>query len=222
MSLVVFGVVFWICAIAFMAIRANSETKNILTTIIKMAPAISSAVFVLLTGSTLFYLLLAVALVFCGLGDVGMEINILPGLGLFLISHFIYTSNFIYHGLAATSILAISGFAICLAMLMAYLFFYFRYIKTSEQGIPSELVSAAYFYGIMISLTASSSLLLWLTTGALYGFIPFVGILLFIASDSMILIKEFHHKFKYDETLTLGTYYLAIFLLAMSAIIFII
>ncbi|MFW9909253.1 MAG: lysoplasmalogenase family protein, partial [Candidatus Thorarchaeota archaeon] len=91
MLLELYGIIFWLCAMAFTAFRSKSETRNILATILKMIPAISAAVFVLLSDSTLFYLLLAAALIFCSLGDAGMEINILPGLGLFLISHFIYT-----------------------------------------------------------------------------------------------------------------------------------
>ena len=99
--------------------------------------------------------------------------------------------------------------------------FYFRYLKTAEKEIPAPFMSAASFYAIMILLTAASSLFLWLTTGALYGFIPFIGALLFVASDSMIVIKEFHHRFKYDEMLIFGTYYLAIFFIALSAVIFV-
>jgi len=221
MSLEVFGLVFWVSAIAFMAFRSRYETKNILTTILKMAPALSAAIFILLTGSTLFYLLLAIALVFCSLGDMGMEINILPGLGLFLISHFIFTGNFLLHGFTGASVLSLAAFAICIVVMLVYLIFYFKYLKTSEQEIPAPFMSAAYFYAIMILLTAASSLLLWLTTGALYGFIPFIGALLFVTSDSMIVIQEFHHRFKYDEMLTLGTYYLGIFLLSLSALIFV-
>lgn len=221
MSLLEFGVVFWVFAIAFMAYRTKSEAKNILTTIMKMAPALSAAVFIFLSGSTLFYLLLAVAFVLCGLGDMGMEINILPGLGLFLISHFIYTGNFLLHGFIGASILSIAAFAICVGIILVYLIFFFRYVKTSEQDIPASFMSAAYFYAIMILLTVSSSLLLWLTTGALYGFIPFIGTLLFFASDSLIVIKNFHHRFKYDEPLKQGTYYLGIFLLSLSAVFFV-
>ncbi len=221
MSLAIFGVVFWIFAIAFMAFRSRFETKNVFTTIVKMAPAISAAVFILLTGSTLFYLLLAAALIFCGLGDMGMEINILPGLGLFLISHFIYTGNFLLHGFIGTSGLSLAAFAICIFVMLIYLVYYFRYLKTAEKEIPAPFMSAAYFYAIMILLTVASSLFLWLTTGALYGFIPFIGALLFFASDSMIVIKEFHHRFKYDEFLKQGTYYLGIFFLSLSAVIFV-
>ena len=220
MSLVIYGAVFWIFAIAFMAFKSRYETKNALTIIVKMVPAISAAVFILLTGSTVFYLLLAAALIFCGLGDMGMEINILPGLGLFLIAHFIYTGNFLLHGFIGASVLSLAAVAVCIVVMLVYLIFYFRYLKTAEKEIPAPFMSAAYFYAIMILLTAASSLLLWLTTGALFGFIPFIGALLFVASDSMIVIQEFHHRFKYDEMLIFGTYYLAIFFLALGAVIF--
>ncbi len=221
MSLAIFGLLFWIFAIFFTAYRSQNETKNLLTMIIKMAPAFIAAVFILVSGSSLFYILLAVALIFCGIGDVAMEIDILPGLGFFLISHFVFTGNFMLYGLTGATPLSLAGFVISFAIFMVYLIFYFRYVKTAAEPMPGPFLNAAYFYAIMISLTTSSVLLLWLTTGALLGFIPFIGALLFVTSDSMIVIKEFHHKFKFDEELTLLTYYAGIFLLALGAIIFI-
>ncbi len=221
MSLTIFGIVFWIFALVYTAYISKYKTKTVWSTFIKMAPAFTAAVFILISGSTLFYLLLAAALIVCGLGDVGMDFDILPGLGLFLISHFIFTGNFMLYGLVGVTPVGIAGFAICLAILLVYLFFYFKYVKTAEEPMPAPFEKAAYFYAIMISLTACSSLLLWLTTGALLGFLPFIGALLFITSDSMIVIKEFHHKFKLDEELTLLTYYAGIFLLALGAIIYV-
>lgn len=220
MILEIFGVAFWLFAVIFIGIRSRSETKNVLRTAIKMIPALLAAVFILLSGWSLFYLLLAGALIFCGLGDAGMEVDILPGLGLFLISHFIYTGNFMLHGLVAATVESLVGFAVCIMVLLIYLIFYFRYVKTAEVPMPDALLRAAYFYAIMISLTTSSSLLLWFATETIYGFLPFIGALLFVASDSMIVVKRFHHEFKFDETLILITYYAGIFLLSLGAIIF--
>ncbi|MHA1907528.1 MAG: lysoplasmalogenase family protein [Candidatus Thorarchaeota archaeon] len=221
MSLAIFGFLFWVFAILFTAYRSKQETKNVLTTVIKMAPAFIAAVFILISGSSLFYILLAAALIFCGLGDVGMEVDILPGLGLFLISHFIFVGNFMLYGFVGATVLSFAGFAICFVILLVYLFFYFKYVKTAEEPMPAPFEKAAYFYAIMISLTTCSTLLLWLTTGALLGFLPFIGAILFVISDSMIVIKEFHHKFKFSEELTLLTYYAGIFLLSLAAIIFV-
>jgi uncharacterized membrane protein YhhN len=217
---IIFGIVFWIFAILFTYLKWKEQPKSILTTLIKMTPAFSAALFILLAGSSLFHILLAAALIFCGLGDVGMEIDILPGLGLFLISHFIFTGNFLVHGAIGASTISIAGFIICIGILILYLYFYFEYVRTAEEAMPGPFLKAAYVYGIMISLTAASALLLGLS-GALFGIVPFIGALLFIASDSMIVVKEFHHKFKYDEELTLLTYYAGIFLLALGAVIFV-
>jgi len=220
MMLPIYGIVFWVFAILFTYLRSKDETKTVLTTIIKMTPAFSAAVFILLSGNALFYILLAAALIFCGLGDVGMEINILPGLGLFLVSHFLFVGNFLTYGAIGATTLSLTAFIVCLGALLLYLFFYFNYIKTAEDAMPGPFLYAAVFYGIMITLTTCSSLLLWLSSGALLGFLPFIGVLLFVTSDSMIVIKEFHHKFKYDEELTLLTYYAGIFLLSLGAVIF--
>jgi uncharacterized membrane protein YhhN len=221
MMLAIYGIVFWVFAILFTYLRHKDETKTILTTIIKMTPAFAAAVFILLSGNSIFYLLLAIALLFCGLGDVGMEFDILPGLGLFLISHFFYSGNFLLYGGIGATTLSLAAFIICLGALLLYLFFYFNYVKTAEDAMPGPFLYAAVFYGFMITLTTCSALLLWLSNGALLGFLPFIGALLFVTSDSMIVIKEFHHKFKYDEELISLTYYAGIFLLSLAAIIFI-
>ncbi|MHA2066632.1 MAG: lysoplasmalogenase family protein, partial [Candidatus Thorarchaeota archaeon] len=60
----------------------------------------------------------------------------------------------------------------------------------------------------------------WLSTDSFLGFIPVLGALFFVVSDSLIGIREFHHQFQYQYVLTLSTYYLAIFLLSLSVVVF--
>jgi uncharacterized membrane protein YhhN len=223
MEVIVYSIVFWIFSIITIYIKTISENRTLLRTVIKAIPAILSANFaVIFLPSALFYILLMIAQLFCALGDIGMEYNVLPGLGLFLFAHIFFTSNFILQSFTiGLTIFPIVMFTICLILMLIYIVFYYKYIKTTERDVPDILLKSVIVYAIVISLTLSTSLLLWLTSDTLLGFIPFIGTCLFVASDSLIGVKEFHHHFhKYEEVVILSTYYLAIFLISLSAIIY--
>ncbi len=100
-------------------------------------------------------------------------------------------------------------------------------MTTCGLGLPTTTTSKSFVrnwavnvYALMISLTLSTSLLLWLTSGATLGFIPLVGAVFFILSDSVIGIREFHHDIRNAEIMILSTYCPAIFLLSSGAIFF--
>lgn len=196
-------------------------TGSIQTSILKAIPAFSAVFFVLLSFSppVLFHVLLMAALVFCGLGDIAMEYDIVPGLGLFLISHILFTTDFIIHSLASTTSIHLILFSVVMILLLVYVYVYQRYLQRAEK--PTELLSAVCIYAIVISLTVGSSILLWLSTSVLLGFLPFLGACFFVFSDSLIGIREFHHRFKFDEPLTMVTYYLAIFLLSLGGMVYV-
>ena len=226
MSLEVYGVIFLICTVITIVLKSNEslKTKTGLIKLVKPIPALTGAAFVIFMphSTSLFYPLLAVALVLCALGDVGMEINILPGLGLFLFSHIVYTANFTWQSiLLGLQMMPLVIFVVCIAFMLIYIFLYQRYLKTTTKDVEPALLKAVIVYALMISLTLSTSLLLWLSSGTLLGFIPFVGAAFFVFSDSVIGIREFHHDIKNGEVIILSTYYLAIFLLSLSVVIYI-
>ena len=221
MSLVIFGIIFWILAVITIGLKSSEslKTRTGLIKVVKPIPALSAAIFTVymnLPTPALFYLLLAGALVFCALGDIGMEINILPGLGLFLFSHIFYTANFVLQSLTlGVSTIPLIVFGICLVIMIGYIYFYQKYLKTTQKEVEPALLKAVNVYALMISLTLSSSLLLWLTSG-----VTLVGAVFFVISDSTIGIREFHHDIRNAEIIILSTYYLAIFLLSLGAIVF--
>ena len=226
MSLVIFGIIFWILAIITIVLKSSESLKSNtgLVKLVKPIPALAAAVFTIymnLPAPALFYILLAVALVLCALGDIGMEINILPGLGLFLFAHIFYTTDFIVQSVTnGVTMIPLTVFGIVLVIMLGYIFFYQRYLKTTQKEVEPALLNAVNIYALMISLTLSTSLLLWLTSGILLGFIPFIGAIFFVLSDSIIGIREFHHDIKNAEIIILSTYYLAIFLLSLGALLF--
>ncbi|NHJ13093.1 MAG: hypothetical protein EAX95_05415 [Candidatus Thorarchaeota archaeon] len=230
MSFILFATLFWIFAVFAILLRAvpRLEVRTPIRATIKAIPGVLAVVFILLMqpDPIVFYPLLAIALLFCACGDFSIEFKLIAGLGCFLISHIFYVVNFLLMsvtiGLTPIPMLA---FAMCLGALMVYIFFYHRYLKTSETEVPAPMLRAVDFYAFMISLTLSTSLLLWLSSsmispiGMTSGAYVFIGALLFVISDSLIGIKEFHHQFarqEIQELMILVTYYLAIFLLAVG------
>lgn len=222
MSLSIYGVLFWVLATISIILldRASFGEKKLvsLTTAIKVLPALSAVIFVLLFRPlTLFTILLTVALVFCMFGDIGMEAEIVPGIGMFLIGHIFYTVNFLWQasivGLA-TGPLTVS--IVCMGLMVVYVFMMIRWLQSSGPEVPPFILRAGTLYFLLISATLSTSLLLWLVSGTLLGYLPVLGALIFIVSDSLTGIKEFHHKISHHELYIMPTYYLAIFLLSLS------
>lgn len=213
---------FWTFALIGIYLKETTEKPFLARTIVKMIPAFLAVAFIFFGGSSgFFYTVLILSLFLCGLGDIGMEYNILPGLGMFLLAHFAFTGDFLYHSIVlGISPMYLTVFALCFAVMMVYVVFYHRHLKTSSHTIPPSMLRAVDFYAVLISLTMSTSLLLWLTSGAVLGFVPFIGGCIFVASDSLVGIREFHHSFKHQWLLIMTTYYLAIFLLSLAGVLY--
>ena len=227
MSLEIYSAVFWIVAIVSIYLQdkaASAGEKKVasLTTLVKMIPTLSAVTFVILFRvPTLFTILLAVALVFCTLGDVGMEADLIPGIGMFLIAHILFTINFVWHSSIAGFLLIPEMLAAtCLGFGIIFVIMFIRYLQSSGPDVPPFILRAGSLYFTMIVATLSFSLLLWQTTGVLLGFLPVIGALFFVISDSFIGINEFHHKLGRHEFYIMPTYYLAIFLLSLGVFVF--
>jgi uncharacterized membrane protein YhhN len=227
MSLLIYVPVFWLIAIVSTILQdrsADGEKKLAsLTTAIKLSPALISAIYVLLTPVplTLFYILLAAALVFCMFGDVAMEVDLVPGIGMFLIAHIIYNVDFLWHASSAgLTTLPMAVSIACMAMMVVYVLTLIRYLQASGPEVPPFIQRAGTLYFLLISGTLSTSVLLWLTTNNILGFIPVIGAVFFILSDSLIAINAFRQKITHHELYIMPTYYLAIFLLALSAYVY--
>ena len=228
MSLEIYVLLFWVFAIisSLLQDRATPERKKtrfILDTIIKFTPTALAAGFVLFTrpSDALFYVLLTIALVFCVIGDAAMEKDLIPGIGMFLIAHLFFTVNFIWQtSNIGFMTIPLAAFGLCIVVMVLYVFMFIRYLRSSGPEIPDFILRVGSFYFVLIGVTFSSSILLWLTTGVELGFIPVVGAIFFVLSDSLIAVREFHHEINHDELLVMPTYYIAIFLLSLSVILY--
>lgn len=202
--------------------RFASRMPLALLLFIKAVPAGLAGLFVYVfrPSSSLFYLLMVFALILCLLGDVGKGIGLLPGIGLFALAHVTLITAFVSQslkfGLTFTGIALVIGL---FAIMLVYVYMLYRYLQSSKKGL-GRLRIAVLFYSLLISIMFCTSVLLsWLygnPAGALIG----VAAFLFVVSDSLIAVKEFHHKFSKAELKILGVYYSAIFLFSLSIFVF--
>jgi uncharacterized membrane protein YhhN len=233
--LILYALLFWpfsIISTFFKAVRENelavqaARIKNFPTSLfitIKALPALISVIVIVIfrPSNALFYILLAVALVFCTLGDIGMETKFLVGVGLFLIAQIFFISNFGWHSLlVGITLLPLTAFICAFLAWILVIIFLTHYIESGEQKLRKMKIPLI-IYALTVSLTFCSALLLWLTTGVFLGFIPVLGAFFFVISDFAIGIKEFHHHFNKAEVFIFSTYYLAIFLLSLSLIVYV-
>ncbi len=225
MILLIYAIAFWIVALISTYLQDRYPDVGVASyqTVVKAIPTTLAFVYLIdaLLTASLFAILLAGALIFCILGDIAMEKDIIPGIGMFLLAHLLFTVNFLWQSISLVpSLTNILLTILCFGGFVVYVFMYIRYLKSSGPEIPDFVLKAGSFYFILISATFSTSLLLWLTTGALWGFLPVIGALFFIISDSIIALNEFHHKLSHPEFLIMPTYYLAIFLLSLGIFVF--
>ncbi len=227
MSLEIYSAVFWVFAIVstYLKDKASTGEKKVasLTTFVKIIPALSAALFVLIFRlPTLFTILLTAALVFCMFGDIGMEADLIPGIGMFLIAHILYTINFLWQA-TTTGFDILQGIiaVVCMGLMVLYVFILIRYLRASGPEVPPFILKAGTLYFLLISATLSTALFLWLTSDNILGLLPVIGALFFILSDSLIAINEFRQKISHHEFYIMPTYYLAIFLLSLGAFVFV-
>ncbi|MFW9831615.1 MAG: lysoplasmalogenase family protein [Candidatus Thorarchaeota archaeon] len=233
--LILFTIIFGIFALLstiLKAIRENEITvqrnglKKIPTGLlitIKILPELIALTVVILfmPSSNLFYLILAIALVFCLIGSIGMETKLIAGVILFLIAQFIFISNFIYHSaILGISFLPITALVTLFIAWVIVIIFLTQYIDSGETALGSTK-PLILFYGLVVSFMSCSALLFWLTSDVPLGFIPFIGAICFVISDMLVGVKRFHHHFYKAQIIILLLYYPAIFLLSLSAVIYI-
>jgi uncharacterized membrane protein YhhN len=234
MWLAAYVVVFWLFALVFTVIKSVrsgeiwTKSRRIrgmpvaLAITIKVVPAALAALFVFLTkpSSALFYPLMAAGLFLCLLGDAAMEVNLLPGLGLFSLAHVDFVATFVLGilllGIAPIALLVT---AIVFLAMIVYTYLLQRYLQSSAKGL-GKMRGPVVFYAILISLMLSTSVLLWITSGIFTGAFVVLGAILFVISDSLIGIRDFHHHFAKAAIAVQSTYYLAIFLLSMTVLVY--
>ena len=219
---------FWIFAGVFILIRTLEEGSpqkrksrwGIISHIIKPIPAGLAALnlFLLRPSSSIFYLIMTVGLILCLLGDIGMEIGLIPGIGLFMFAQITFTTAFLSQSLLlgiSSMNLILTAFVLVIAVF--YLVSLMRYLLPGLGKFKIPVL----IYAIVISSMMVSSYLLLVTSGIIYGGVVFAGAVIFVISDSLIGVREFHHKFSQSTIKIMGTYFLAVFLLSLTVLVYI-
>lgn len=186
--------------------------------LIKIIPALLAALFVFLykPNDSLFYIGLTIGLFFCMLGDIGMEISLIPGIGLFSIAQLTLAISFLGEGLSYGIIpLALVGGVVTIIVMAVYMIFFLRYLESSDKGL-GKFKNPVLFYCVLISFMMVSSVILWLSVGTLEAVILPLGALIFVSSDSVIAIREFHHKMSFSAIKVMATYHLAILMFSLA------
>ncbi|MFX0184238.1 MAG: lysoplasmalogenase [Candidatus Hodarchaeota archaeon] len=228
---IIYVVIFWVFAVIyifFKSVKAKEfHIENDLiqqltkfSTIVKGIPAALASMFVLIQpiDLSLFHVLLAGALLFCMAGDLGMEKGLLPGLSLFLIAQILFNLAFISQSLViGLTIPTLIVPLIVATGMMIYIFLLVRYLESSGPELGKFKVPGIVYF-VFIGLMLVSVVLLWMTSQVLEFGIVVLGGLLFIISDSIICVKEFHHVISYRELKVMSTYYGAILLLSLSVL----
>jgi len=191
------------------------------STIIKAIPAGLTIVFVLINNNESFFLhvILGMALLFCMFGDIGMEKGLIPGLLMFLVGQILFIVAFV--GQALTTEINIEPLLITAVVtlgMIVYIILFLRYLESSEKGL-GEFRIPVLLYCVFLSGMFLSTFLLWMSSGVMELGIVVLGGLLFVISDSIIAIREFHHQINYSTLKVMTTYYSAIFLLSLASLI---
>lgn len=149
---------------------------------------------------------LILAALFCAfLGDVFLlwsekQLLFTAGLFSFLLGHVFYIIVF------GQSVRSLSGvpvwFCISLIPYGVYGFLIYRIISPNLQALK---VPTVLYMIVIIVMSFSSLLRVWVFNG--YSFwLPFLGSLLFLTSDSLLAIQNFKAKIRNGEVLVMGTY----------------
>ncbi len=189
-------------------------------TVIKAVPAGLSVLFVLLNSneSIYMYAVLGLALLFCMFGDIGMEKGLISGLPLFLVAQVLFIATFLGQSLS----IGVNGDSILITavvtlVMIIYVLFILRYLESSEKGLGEfripVIIYCAFLSGVFIS-----TILLWMSSGVMGLALVALGGSLFVISDSIIAIREFHHPIKNGVLKVMSTYHAAIFLLSLSTL----
>lgn len=159
-------------------------------------------------------ILIILALVLCFLGDVFLmrtELFIIPGLISFLIGHAFYI-------IALLKQVSFASLPVWLYILILPYALYGNIIyRKLLPDLKSMKLPALIYLITILTMSFSSFMRIW--NVSIYNFwLPFIGSLLFISSDSMLAFNIFKRNIRWREVLVMITYIAAQFLIVAGFI----
>lgn len=233
MSLVVYGTVFAIMSVLYIILRSGQKgefafskrmgeklPENFLVAL-KIIPAGLAAFYVILERglSDWFYVGIALALVFCLLGDFGIEKSFLVGMGFFALAQLTFITSYLVKvaqlGFGTSQLTIVLVLIICFT---AYVVFFVRFLDRGGDGL-GEFKGPVAVYSILISGMVVATIFYLLVSNELLVILPVAGALSFVVSDSIIASREFRRSPPYQVLLVHFTYYLALFLISLVVLV---
>ncbi|HUT82727.1 MAG TPA: lysoplasmalogenase family protein [Candidatus Bathyarchaeia archaeon] len=200
--------------------------------LLKIIPTIFALFFVIFSAPELnkFYILLAIAFFFCLLGDFGIILNVFLGLGLFFMAHVFFFVTYLtqiitfsFHQLVTNgTFIALAILVVILVVIGILISLYLNPTIMKNQSKPWKIKLALFSYLSILFLHVITSFIitynyLRINPGII---VVFIGCLIFLFSDFMISIREFHHKQKYSVLLIMSTYYSALLLISLVTLFY--
>jgi uncharacterized membrane protein YhhN len=130
------------------------------------------------------------------------------GLVAFLIAHICFTLAFASDGFT-TSLLVFIPFAIFGGLMIGILW-----------PVLGKLRLPASIYAMALIIMGWQAAGRWLDVGSSSSLMAFVGALLFIISDSIMIFHRFRSPHRYARLIYMSVYYLALWLITMSVVVY--
>lgn len=186
----------------------------------KAVPGILASLFVFLArpNDSLFYYGLSIALLLCALSDIIIERGFLKGMLGFTIAQGLLIGTYII-GIISLTPTPLGIFWTCISAYFTvnYIILFLRYLQSSEKGLGSYKLPV-FVYCVLLGTMLTTAILLWVTSNSMEPIVIVMGGMLFILSDSVIAIREFHHKVSYSTMKVMVPYYAALGMIALGSI----
>lgn len=193
--------------------------------VLKVIPAFISVIFVIFMDNEIFNVLISLALIFCLIGDITIMQKLSRGVIFFSLAQITFISAFILkifeylESISLEDYLVTYSLIIISIVLLAIIIIVLVYIYLDSDSKEFEKYKKPIlFYSALLIMLICSTTTFWLFSNEILFITVVLGAFLFLISDSIIVIREFHHKPKYSVIKVMGTYYLSIFLLSLAVI----
>jgi uncharacterized membrane protein YhhN len=196
---------------AILCIRAKYRGPKIHIYLFKPLTTIIIFAIALYVGSdnqSLYKYFIASGLIFCLFGDIFLILpskKFIYGLTSFLFAHLLFSIAFASSFKIVVTWWLMAGFTF-IAIILA------KILLPSVEKIKIPII----VYILIISLMAWLSWERFKILNDTFSLLAAVGTLFFLVSDSALALNKFKKKFKRAELIILSTYYLSIWLIALS------
>ncbi|NHJ86119.1 MAG: hypothetical protein FK734_11705 [Asgard group archaeon] len=204
-----------------------ADTPLVTIRSIKLLATVCVFLFVVFSAPIydVFFIILIVAFLFCLLGDISIIWNWYIGLIIFLLSHLLFSTAYLVELTNIDVFVFINngsfitlGIILFLFLCVAGLMYFYLRDKLKERYARSLKINFSlliYQLGIFLHITTAFFFAqnhFQIQPGIV---VVAIGSILFLTSDILLVVREYHHVPKLSVFLTMSTYYGALFLISL-------